>query len=65
MLEGMAENIFTCPPWWWARTSTSGCVLYESPADVGADRPFVNAVAAYARWKRSLIVVRFRNSDHL
>lgn len=33
-------------------------VLYDNPAEVGADR-IVNAVAAYARWRQGLIVVDF------
>lgn len=33
-------------------------VLYDNPAEVGADR-IVNAVAAYARWQQGLIVVDF------
>jgi type III pantothenate kinase len=33
-------------------------ILYENPREVGADR-IVNAVAAFARWQRSLIVVDF------
>lgn len=33
-------------------------ILYDNPGEVGADR-IVNAVAAYARWRCSLIVVDF------
>jgi type III pantothenate kinase len=33
-------------------------ILYDNPREVGADR-IVNAVAAFARWQRSLIVVDF------
>ena len=33
-------------------------ILYDNPREVGADR-VVNAVAAYHRWKRGLIVVDF------
>jgi type III pantothenate kinase len=33
-------------------------ILYENPREVGADR-IVNAIAAYARWPRGLVVVDF------
>jgi type III pantothenate kinase len=33
-------------------------ILYENPREVGADR-IVNAIAAYARWARGLVVVDF------
>ena len=59
MLEGMAEKYFHVPPLIVGPDIEIGMpILYDSPADVGADR-VVNAVAAYERWKRSLIVVDF------
>ena len=59
MLEGMAEKYFHVPPLIVGPDIKIGMpILYDSPADVGADR-VVNAVAAYERWKRSLIVVDF------
>jgi len=55
----------TCTRWFGVRplfvgpgVKTGLPILYENPREVGADR-VVNAVAAYARWKTSLIVVDF------
>jgi type III pantothenate kinase len=59
MLEGMAEKYFHVTPLIVGPDIKIGMpILYDNPADVGADR-VVNAVAAYERWKRSLIVVDF------
>ena len=59
MLEGMAEKYFHVTPLVVGPTIKIGMpILYDSPAEVGADR-VVNAVAAFERYKRSLIVVDF------
>ncbi len=39
-------------------------ILYENPQEVGADR-IVNAVSAYEKHKKALIVVDFRDRDNL
>jgi len=59
MLQGMAEKYFHIKPLIIGPDIDTGMVIaYESPSEVGADR-IVNAVAAYNRHKRSLIVVDF------
>ena len=59
MLEEMAEKYFHIKPLIVGPDIETGMpILYDNPAEVGADR-VVNAVAAYARYKRSLIVVDF------
>ena len=59
MLEGMAEKYFQVKPLIVGPDIKTGMpILYDNPAEVGADR-IVNAVAAYERYKRSLIVVDF------
>ena len=59
MLEGMAEKYFQVDPLVVGPDITLGMpILYDHPAEVGADR-VVNAVAAYQRYKKSLIVVDF------
>jgi type III pantothenate kinase len=59
MLQGMAEKYFHVKPLIIGPDIDTGLVIaYENPAEVGADR-IVNAVAAYDRYKRSLIVVDF------
>jgi len=59
MIEGMAEKYFQVDPLVVGPDITLGMpILYDHPAEVGADR-VVNAVAAYQRYKRSLIVVDF------
>ena len=59
MLEGMAEKYFHVAPLVVGPDIQIGMpILYDSPSEVGADR-VVNAVAAFARHKRSLIVVDF------
>jgi type III pantothenate kinase len=59
MLQGMAEKYFHVKPLIVGPNIVTGMVIaYESPAEVGADR-IVNAVAAYNRYKKSLIVVDF------
>jgi len=59
MLQGMAEKYFHVKPLIVGPDIDTGMIIaYESPAEVGADR-IVNAVAAYKRHNRSLIVVDF------
>jgi type III pantothenate kinase len=59
MLQGMAEKYFHVKPLIVGLEIDIGMpILYDHPAEVGADR-LVNAVAAYDRYKRSLIVVDF------
>jgi type III pantothenate kinase len=59
MLQGMAEKYFHVKPLIVGPDIDTGMVIaYENPAEVGADR-IVNAVAAYTRYKKSLIVVDF------
>jgi len=59
MLQGMAEKYFHVKPLIVGLGIEIGMpVLYDHPAEVGADR-LVNAVAAYDRYKKSLIVVDF------
>jgi type III pantothenate kinase len=55
----MAEKYFHVEPLIVGPDIDTGMVIaYENPAEVGADR-IVNAVAAYHRYKKSLIVVDF------
>jgi len=59
MLQGMAGKYFHVKPLIVGPDIDTGMVIaYENPVEVGADR-IVNAVAAYERYKRSLIVVDF------
>jgi type III pantothenate kinase len=59
ILEVMAEKYFHLRPLIVGpRIKIGMAILYDHPAEVGADR-IVNAVAAYARYPRSLIVVDF------
>lgn len=59
MLQGMAQKYFHVTPLIVGPDMDTGIVIaYENPVEVGADR-IVNAVAAYARHKKSLIVVDF------
>jgi len=59
MLQGMAGKYFHVKPLIVGPDIDTGMVnAYENPAEVGADR-IVNAVAAYRRYKKSLIVVDF------
>jgi len=59
MLQGMAEKYFHVKPLIVGLGIEIGMpVLYDHPAEVGADR-LVNAVAAYDRYKKSLIAVDF------
>jgi type III pantothenate kinase len=59
MLEGMAAKYFHVDPIVVGTDIHLGMpILYDNPAEVGADR-VVNAVAAYERYKKGLIVVDF------
>ncbi len=59
MLEAMAEKYFHVKPLIVGPDVKTGMpILYDNPAEVGADR-IVNAVAAYERYRRSVIVVDF------
>lgn len=59
MLEGMSKKYFQIKPLIVGLGIETGIpIFYDNPAEVGADR-IVNAVAAYERYKRSIIVVDF------
>ncbi len=59
MLQKMAEKYFQVEPLIVGPDIETGMpILYESPSEVGADR-IVNAVAAFERHKKCLIVVDF------
>ncbi len=59
MLEGLAMKYFQIKPLIVGLGINLGMPIdYDNPAEVGADR-IVNAVAAYARYKKSIIVVDF------
>lgn len=59
MLQEMADRYFHVKPLIvGANLETGMKILYDHPAEVGADR-VVNAVAAYERYRRSCIVVDF------
>ncbi|MCX8118867.1 MAG: type III pantothenate kinase [Desulfobacterota bacterium] len=59
MLQEMADRYFHVQPLIVGSNIETGMkILYDHPAEVGADR-IVNAVAAYERWRRSCIVVDF------
>ena len=59
MLQGMADKYFHIKPLIVGPAIDTGIkIAYKNPAEVGADR-IVNAVAAYERYKKSLIVVDF------
>ena len=58
-LEGLCRNYFRGEPLVVGPGIRTGMpILYDNPREVGADR-IVNAVAAHARLRRSLIVVDF------
>jgi type III pantothenate kinase len=59
MLQGMADKYFHVRPLIVGPDLDTGIkIVYQNPAEIGADR-IVNAVAAYERYKKSLIVVDF------
>jgi type III pantothenate kinase len=59
MLQGMTKRYFHVEPLIVGPEIETGMsIFYDNPAEVGADR-IVNAVAAFERYKRSMIVVDF------
>jgi len=59
MLQGMAKKYFHVAPLIVGPEIKTGIkIFYDHPAEVGADR-IVNAIAAFERYKRCLIVVDF------
>ena len=59
VIEEMCRRFFKVKPLFVGPGVRTGMpILYENPREVGADR-IVNAVAAFERWKCSLIVVDF------
>jgi type III pantothenate kinase len=59
MLQGMAKKYFHVEPLIIGPDIETGMpILYDNPAEVGADR-IVNAVAAFERYKKCMIVVDF------
>jgi type III pantothenate kinase len=59
MLEGMSEKYFRIKPLIVGPDIETGIpIFYDNPAEVGADR-IVNSVAAYERYRKSIIVVDF------
>jgi type III pantothenate kinase len=58
-LERMSERYFRCKPMFVGPGIKTGMpILYDNPREVGADR-IVNAVAAWEKHRRALIVVDF------
>ncbi len=59
VLRIMGRRYFGCEPLFVGPGIRTGMpVLYDNPAEVGADR-IVNAVAAHARWPMPLVIVDF------
>ncbi len=59
VMEAMCQQAFGRPPLWVGPGIKTGMpVLYDSPADVGADR-IVNAVAAFEQYGGPAIIVDF------
>lgn len=59
MLEELCERYFKLTPYVVGPGIKTGMpILYDNPREVGADR-IVNAVAAYEKYQRSLIIVDF------
>src|SRR5690606_6553523 len=58
-LEGLCSAYFQRKPYIVGPGIRTGMpILYDNPREVGADR-IVNAVAAYEKYRRSLIIVDF------
>ncbi|HAD03215.1 MAG: pantothenate kinase [Desulfuromonadales bacterium GWD2_61_12] len=58
-VEGLCRDYFKCQPYIVGPGIKTGMpILYDNPKEVGADR-IVNAVAAFEKYKRNLIVVDF------
>ncbi len=58
MLEAFCKKYLSCVPLWIDAGKVDMPILYTNPAEVGADR-IVNAVAAYHKYRTSLIVIDF------
>ena len=59
ILDSFCRKYLGHAPYWVNAESAAGMpILYDNPAEVGADR-IVNAVAAFHKYKTSLIVVDF------
>lgn len=60
ILDRFCEKYLSQKPFWVYPDSVRNLmpILYNNPAEVGADR-IVNGIAAYAKYKRSLIVIDF------
>ena len=59
MLEELCDRYFKLKPYVVGPGIKTGMpILYDNPREVGADR-IVNAVAAYEKYRRSLIIVDF------
>lgn len=59
ILDSFCRKYLGGPPLWVDAARYKGMpILYRNPGDVGADR-IVNAVAAYHKYRRSLIVIDF------
>jgi type III pantothenate kinase len=59
ILDSFCRKYLGKPPYWVDARSYKGMPnLYNNPGDVGADR-IVNAVAAYHKYKTSLIIIDF------
>ena len=59
ILDSFCRKYFGYAPYWVNAEFSAGMpILYDNPAEVGADR-IVNAVAAFYKYKTSLIVVDF------
>ena len=64
-LEGMCRRLFDMKPIFVGPGIKTGvAILYENPKEVGADR-IVNAVAAYHKYRKALIVVDFGTATTL
>ncbi len=58
-IRSMAKRYFDCEPLFVGPGVRTGMpVLYDNPAEVGADR-VVNGVAAFERWRCALVIVDF------
>lgn len=57
-LDEFCRKYLSHAPDWIGPDSVEMPILYRNPAEVGADR-LVNAVAAYAKYRKSLIVIDF------
>ena len=58
MLDAYCRKYLDCAPHWVESAVIGMPNLYSNPAEVGADR-LVNAVAAYHKYKKSLIIIDF------